>query len=523
MKAKKVLAMGLAVMIGTATVASGTQFSVMAQENVEKEQTVVTDNNVAEQQKLKDEKGEETQSALKNLEAEQEKTENKVDSEVVKPEKENVKVEGIALDEAHFPDESFRGEISKKVDKNQDGVLSNEEIKSLNTLRITDAGVKNIKGIEYFTEVTDLTIKKTSLSSLKLTGLGKLKFASIESNLKLTSIDISNHKTISKISYYANPKLKTLDFRGCNNLKIGWHSDNQETVYLSAGMTQYIGCDVVKEHTGNIVIDLDNLYTINPDGSKSVDLSKIISSKLISVLAKEKHPSFNEKTNILTIPAGEKTTVLQAGRDNSGKPTRWTFHTDIVAVNDCTVKFNSMGGSLVEDEIVENGKMVKKPQDPVKEGFVFKGWYTEKDYKNQYDFSSAVLNDITLYAKWEKANNEVPVINANNLVLTVGDSFDPLAKVTAQDKEDGAIKLTKENVIANDVNTSKVGIYHVTYKVADSNGAIAEKTITVTVKEKEVSSVPKTGDLSAIGGLGSMLVGSSGTLAVLLGKRRKKK
>lgn len=490
MKAKKVLAMGLAVMIGATTVTAGTQVSVMAQDNVEKEQTITTDNDAVEQPELKQENG---------------------------------RVEGIALDEAHFPDESFREEISKRVDKNQDGVLSNEEIKLVNTLRISDEGIKNIKGIEYFTEVINLTIRNTSLSSLKLTGLDKLKIASIENNLKLTSIDISNHKTISKISYYANPELKILDFRGCDNLKVGWHSINQETVYLSAGMTQYIGCDAVKEHTGNIVIDLDNLYTINSDGSKSVDLSKIISSQLISVLAKEKHPSFNEKTNILTIPAGEKTTVLKAGKDNSGKPTRWTFHTDIVAVNDCTVKFNSMGGSLVEDEIVENGKTVKEPQAPVKEGFVFKGWYTEKDCINQYNFSSAITSDITLYAKWEKESNEAPVINANDQLLTVGDSFDPLANVTAQDKEDGTIKLSKENVIVNDVNISKAGTYHVTYKVIDSNGAVAEKTITVTVKAKEVTSVPKTGDLSAIELLGSMFGGSSGTLAVLFGKRRKKK
>ncbi|WP_461810688.1 InlB B-repeat-containing protein [Faecalimonas sp.] len=522
MKAKKVLAMGLAVMIG-ATAVAGTQLPVMAQDNVEKEQTITTDNDMVEQPELKQKKVETSQSILGNTEDKQEKTENEAEPEVVKSEKENVKEEGIALDEVHFPDESFRREISKQVDENKDGVLSNEEIKSADYLKISDVEVKNIKGIEYFTEITNLTINNTSLSSLKLTGLDKLERVYINNNSKLTSIDISNHKTISRINYSGNSKLKTLDFRGCDNLKVGWHSVNQETVYLSAGMTQYIGCSVIKEHTGNIVIDLDNLYTINPDGSKSVDLSKVISSKLISVLVKEKHPSFNEKTNILTIPAGEKTTVLQAGKDNAGKPTHWTFHTDIVAINDCTVKFNSMGGSLVEDEIVENGKMVKEPQNPVKEGFVFKGWYTEKDCINQYNFSSAVTSDMILYAKWEKKSNEAPVINANDQILTVGDSFDPLAKVTAQDKEDGTIKLTKENVIANDVNTSKVGIYHVTYKVTDSNGAIVEKTITVTVKAKEVTSVPKTGDLSAIGLLGTMFAGSSGTLAVLFGKRRKKK
>ena len=56
--------------------------------------------------------------------------------------------------------------------------------------------------------------------------------------------------------------------------------------------------------------------------------------------------------------------------------------------------------------------------------------------------------------------------------------------MTATDKEDGTIILTKDNIIANDVDTSKAGTYHVTFRVVDKNGAITEKTITVTVKEK---------------------------------------
>ena len=49
--------------------------------------------------------------------------------------------------------------------------------------------------------------------------------------------------------------------------------------------------------------------------------------------------------------------------------------------------------------------------------------------------------------------------------------YDKLANVTATDKEDGTITLTKDNIVANDVDTSKAGTYHVTYKVTDKNGA----------------------------------------------------
>lgn len=133
-----------------------------------------------------------------------------------------------------------------------------------------------------------------------------------------------------------------------------------------------------------------------------------------------------------------------------------------------------------------------------------------------------------------------------DVTLNVGDTFDPLANVTATDKEDGTIVLTKDNIIANDVDTSKAGTYHVTYKVTDKNGASTEKTITVTVKEKTTnkpispqqpqkpnkpttSTKPsgqknpvKTGDVTNVGLFAFMFAGSTGVLAVLFGKKRKR-
>ena len=83
--------------------------------------------------------------------------------------------------------------------------------------------------------------------------------------------------------------------------------------------------------------------------------------------------------------------------------------------------------------------------------------------------------------------NYVPTINATDKVLTVGDNFNPLDGVTAFDKEDGDIKLTKDNVIVNNVNMDVAGTYNVTYKVTDKNGASVVKTIMVTVKDKEAN------------------------------------
>ena len=81
--------------------------------------------------------------------------------------------------------------------------------------------------------------------------------------------------------------------------------------------------------------------------------------------------------------------------------------------------------------------------------------------------------------------NEAPVIHASDKTINTGDVFNPLEGVTATDKEDGTINLTIDNVIKNDVDTNKAGVYSVTYKVTDSNGADTTKTIWVTVKEED--------------------------------------
>lgn len=82
--------------------------------------------------------------------------------------------------------------------------------------------------------------------------------------------------------------------------------------------------------------------------------------------------------------------------------------------------------------------------------------------------------------------NVAPVINATDKVVRLGGFFDALADVHVTDEEDGSITLTKANIISNNVNTSQVGTYQVTYKVTDTHGASSQKTIEVKVLEKEI-------------------------------------
>ena len=454
MKAKKIAAISSAIIFGTSTALAGMPTTTLAQEQtVTEETTATTDEKTEVQEKPQTQEPTTTPEAQEKPQTQEPTTTPEAQEKpqaqkpATTPETQE-KPTGISIDEKNFPDAAFRKYVENKIDKenNSKGILTQAEINSVTSMMLSSLDISDTKGIEYFTELQTLSIYNSNLSSFSLKGLKKLTKLSIASNKKLTtlnlsdlpnleildcysnhlsSIDVSNFKKLREIDYHGNLELTTLDFRGCNSLEVGYHSVSQETVYISAGMTKYVGCNLVSYHTGNMVIDLDGFYTVNPDGSKSVDLSNVISPALIKVLANENHDTFNKDTNILTIPAGDKQTILQAGKDYSNKPTHWTFYTEITAVNDCTVKFDTMGGSIVEDQIIANGKTATEPASPTKEGYIFKGWYLDKEFTKLYDFAAPVTEDVTLYALWEKeaAANTPPTITAKDITLTVGDSL----------------------------------------------------------------------------------------------------
>jgi len=66
------------------------------------------------------------------------------------------------------------------------------------------------------------------------------------------------------------------------------------------------------------------------------------------------------------------------------------------------VTFDSKGGSAVAAVEVKDGDLLKEPPAPTKDGYQFKGWYKDEEYKEQWKFNAdKVTGNITLYAKWE--------------------------------------------------------------------------------------------------------------------------
>lgn len=70
-----------------------------------------------------------------------------------------------------------------------------------------------------------------------------------------------------------------------------------------------------------------------------------------------------------------------------------------------TITFDTNGGSKIDAVKVKEGKTLVAPKTPVKEGYIFDGWYADKELTQKYDFTTPVTKSFTLYAKWMESDN----------------------------------------------------------------------------------------------------------------------
>ena len=93
-----------------------------------------------------------------------------------------------------------------------------------------------------------------------------------------------------------------------------------------------------------------------------------------------------------------------------------------------TLTFDSQGGPSYDPIVLEGGKTFKMPADPVREGYVFVGWYTDKAYTNKLTYVMPRSNT-TAYAKWQ--------------VFETGSLINVPVNFTSND--DGAYVISEEN------------------------------------------------------------------------------
>ena len=125
--------------------------------------------------------------------------------------------DGIPVDEAHFPDETFRTYVKNNIDTDKSLVLSEAECNAVTSLPL--GSVTSLTGVAYFPELTELsftgTVSTADLSkNVKLTVLDAHDTA-------LTALDLSSNTQLEQLYCYNTlfeGSLATLNISQCTKL-----------------------------------------------------------------------------------------------------------------------------------------------------------------------------------------------------------------------------------------------------------------------------------------------------------------
>jgi len=168
-----------------------------------------------------------------------------------------------------------------------------------------------------------------------------------------------------------------------------------------------------------------------------------------------KTPDFT--CNITTTATPGKYTIIPSNADAGPNYTiSYENGTLIVAEETVsyTVTFDTQGHGEPPQEYagILAGTTITQPNPPVAEGYIFNGWYKEATCKNQWDFSSDIVqSDIVLYAQWLKTSSSGFLIQEIPDVYYTGKACKPQVRVY-----DGAtlLKVNKDYKISYKNNTA---------------------------------------------------------------------
>ena len=187
----------------------------------------------------------------------------------------------VEINGTNFPDTIFRLYVMDNLDLDGNGKLSGDEL-NIKYISIRSSGIKDLKGIEYFKELTNLDCSSNELASLDLSRNTDLKSLDCGENL-LSELDVSNNLQLERLDCHLNPmfgldvskntKLTALYcyFDQLNELDV---SANTALECLYCGANQIHKIDVSK-NTALIELSCYNTSISGIDVSKNTKLTML--------------------------------------------------------------------------------------------------------------------------------------------------------------------------------------------------------------------------------------------------------
>ncbi|MFR9503955.1 MAG: InlB B-repeat-containing protein [Rikenellaceae bacterium] len=240
-------------------------------------------------------------------------------------------------------------------------------------------------------------------------------FAGWYSDMELTAEFDFNEAITSDITLYASWLVNTLTitFDSCGGSEVEPQTIDYNTTISEPEAPTKNGYSFVDWYSDAL---LTNLWSFTTKVTTDMTLYAKWSANQYTITFEtnggtEIAPLYAEYGNTITMPDNPtKEGYSFVGWYNDADLSEaWDVNTKIISnitlyakwsTNQYTVTFESNGGSSVSSQTVAYNEMATEPTEPTKTGCSFAGWYSDSALTTAYNFNIAVIENITLYAKW---------------------------------------------------------------------------------------------------------------------------
>lgn len=309
---------------------------------------------------------------------------------------------GLPIDEAHFPAEGFRKLVGDRWhDLNGNGCLSDSEVNAITSLSGGYSGTWSLAGVEYLPNVSYIDLKNVGLEEIDLSANPLVNSLYLRNN-NLTSVDVSMLDELRFLDVSGNPGLSTLTLGGgilealncyaCPLIRSLDLSTQPHLLkaYLDGGSYEgeyeglpYVSYGWVSEDesmTGSLWVDAD------------IDIAAPVWDWIGMESACFILPNGTVHAAAVTseISADGKSITCTAGVTLNGVPFTASR----------TFRRITFSGADIPDQSLSCGDCVTRPEDPIRIGSIFGGWYTDEACLEEYSFSAPVSEGFTIFARW---------------------------------------------------------------------------------------------------------------------------
>ena len=168
---------------------------------------------------------------------------------------------GVFVSEMAFPDENFRNWLLSQ-DYGKSGYITATGLAGVKAIKVNEKSIADLKGIEYFTALKELSCNNNQLTALDLSANTALETLHCNNN-QLTALDMSANTALRNLNCYSN-QLTALDV-----------SKNEALVLLNCSNNALSALDVKANTALSVLYCYDNQLTAL-DVSKNMALEEML-------------------------------------------------------------------------------------------------------------------------------------------------------------------------------------------------------------------------------------------------------